>query len=90
MTNEFNEVLSVGGHATMVRRYTEKRLARLPRDRQGYHRGLLDLHDDLTRRGEESPTRVMAAAHGMPEETMRACLRVARQHVNSPSVPIKE
>ncbi|MEU8242251.1 hypothetical protein AB0C07_28705 [Actinoplanes missouriensis] len=83
MVGEFNEVLAVGGHRTMVRRYTEDRLASLPPDGDAFHRGLLDIHEDLDRRGEASPTRVMAEAMRIPEETMRACLRIARRHAHS-------
>ncbi|WP_127553983.1 hypothetical protein [Actinoplanes sp. OR16] len=85
MTDEFNEVLTVGGHATMVRQYVEERLATLPPDGDAYHRGLLAIVDDLVSRGESSPENVLANAMRVPLETMNACLKVARQRLGRES-----
>jgi hypothetical protein len=82
MTAEFNQTPAVGAHAVMVRRYVEGRLADLPPDGDGHHRGLLDIYDDLVRRGHESPEKAIAAAMRVPEETALACLRTARQCLN--------
>ncbi|MFC7276768.1 hypothetical protein ACFQS1_22480 [Paractinoplanes rhizophilus] len=84
MTAEFNEIPAVGGHAVMVRHYVEDRLAGLPSDDAGYHRGLLDIHDELVDRGHTAPEKAIADAMRIPEEAMRACLQVARQHVAAP------
>ncbi|MEU4244466.1 hypothetical protein [Actinoplanes sp. NPDC026619] len=83
MAAEFNEIPAVGGHAVMVRRYLEDRLAALPADADGYHRGLLDIRDDLVSRGQAAPEEALAAAMGVPDETMRACLQVAQQHATT-------
>ncbi len=79
MTDEFNEVLHVGGHQIMARRYTEDLLAELPRDGDAYHRGLLAIRDDLVERGEASPDHVLSSAMRVPLETLHACLEVARK-----------
>ena len=81
MTAEFNEIPAVGGHAVMVRRYVEDRLAELPAD-DDYHCGLLTIHADLLARGHEEPEKALAQAMRVPEETAQACLRVARQRLN--------
>ncbi|WP_328459444.1 hypothetical protein OHA21_27125 [Actinoplanes sp. NBC_00393] len=79
MVAEFNEILGVGGFRSMVVQYTEDRLAALPSDGDAFHRGLLDLYDDLAGRERVDPDRTLAAALRVPEETLRACLQVARQ-----------
>jgi hypothetical protein len=85
MVAEFNEILSVGGHATMVRQYVEERLASLPPDGDAYHRGLLVIHDELVGHGAASPESVLAAAMRVPVETMHACLQVARRSLGRES-----
>jgi hypothetical protein len=82
MTAEFREELTVGGFRTMVRQYAENRLAELPEDGDGFHRGLLEIHDRIDKDGRVEAVPTLAAAMRVPEETMRACLRVARQRVN--------
>ncbi|BCY13188.1 hypothetical protein [Actinoplanes sp. L3-i22] len=81
MTDEFNEVLHVGGHRIMVRQYAENRLAELPPDGDAYHRGLLAIRDDLAERGETSPDHVLSSAMRVPLETLQACLKVARERL---------
>ncbi|GIF48218.1 hypothetical protein DFJ67_3495 [Asanoa ferruginea] len=81
MVGEFNEILAVGGHHRMVVQYVEARLATLPADGDAFHRGLLDLHDDLALREQADPALLLSAAMRMPEETARACLQVARQRL---------
>jgi hypothetical protein len=77
MIGEFNEILGVGASRGMVVQYAEERLAALPSDGDAFHRGLLDLHDDLAERGEQDPVRLLATAMRMPGETVQACLQVA-------------
>ncbi|WP_430792046.1 hypothetical protein [Actinoplanes sp. G11-F43] len=79
MTAEFHEMPSVGAYRVMVRQYAEDRLAELPAD--GFHRGLLDLYHKIDDDGRVEPVATLAAAMRMPEESVRACLRVARQRV---------
>lgn len=85
MTDEFNEVLHVGGHRIMARQYAEDRLAELPGDGDAYHRGLLAIHDDLAGRGETSPDYVLSSAMRVPLETLHACLEVARERLGRES-----
>lgn len=70
----------------MVAQYTEDRLAALPSGGDAFHRGLLDLHDDLAGRERVDPDRTLAAAMRVPVETLRACLRVARQRLGRAEV----
>jgi hypothetical protein len=78
MTDEHNKTPAVGAYASMVRRYVEDRVAALPADGADYHRGLLDIHADLVGRGLDEPEKALADAMRVPEETVRACLQVAR------------
>lgn len=77
MTAEFHEMPAVGAFTIMIRQYVEDRLADLPAEE--FHRGLLDIYRKIDEEGGTDPVRVIAAATRMPEETVRACLRVARQ-----------
>ncbi|HWS33464.1 MAG TPA: hypothetical protein VN408_12050 [Actinoplanes sp.] len=77
MTAEFHQMPATGAFPVMVRRYAEDRLAELPAGE--FHRGLLALHDKIDSDGRTEAVSMLAAAMRMPEETVRACLRVARQ-----------
>ncbi|WP_250034321.1 hypothetical protein [Paractinoplanes maris] len=81
MTNEHGGTATVGARPVMVRRYAEDQLALLPEDGNAYHRGLLDIRDDLAARGVQDTDRVLAGAMRVPVETLRACLRVAEQRL---------
>jgi hypothetical protein len=87
MTDELHRMPSVGGHRSMVRRYTQDRLAELPPDGDAYHRGLLALHDDLVGRGETNPEGILSDAMRVPGETVRACLEVARRRLGTGGSP---
>ncbi|GAA1635776.1 hypothetical protein [Actinoplanes couchii] len=80
MTAEFHEMPFVGAFQVMVRQYAEDRLAELPADE--FHSGLLALHDKIDSSGRVEAVATLAAAMRMPEETVRACLRVARQRTS--------
>ncbi|MEV4344998.1 hypothetical protein AB0J83_11025 [Actinoplanes sp. NPDC049596] len=82
MTDEYNRTPTVGAYATMVSRYVEDRVAALPDDGDDYHRGLLDIHADLVGRGYDEPEKALARAMRVPQETVRACLQVARQQLS--------
>lgn len=77
MIAELHEMPATGAFQVMVRQYAEDRLAELPAD--GFHRGLLALHDKIDADGRVEAVSTLAAAMRMPEETFRACLRVTRQ-----------
>ncbi|GAA4957092.1 hypothetical protein GCM10025331_54100 [Actinoplanes utahensis] len=81
LTAEFLRMPLVDGFRTMVRQYAENRFAELTADR--FHQGLLEIYDKIDNDGRVEAVPVMAAAMRVPEETMRACLRVARQRLNS-------
>jgi hypothetical protein len=81
MTAEVNEIPAVGGRHAMVRHYLEERLAALATDGKAFHQGLLDLLADLVERHHAEPEKALADAMRMPEETLRACLHVARERV---------
>ncbi|MGC9670891.1 hypothetical protein ACNTMW_30635 [Planosporangium sp. 12N6] len=83
MEAEAHRMPSVGGFQVMVRRYLEGRLATLPENpRQGgdaYYSGLLDIFEDLVGRGHPEPVNALASAMGVPKDTLKTRLRVARQ-----------
>ncbi|MCO8271797.1 hypothetical protein M1L60_14460 [Actinoplanes sp. TRM 88003] len=81
MSAEHFGLPAVGARQVMVRRYTEDQLASLPDGGVAYHRGLLDIRDDLGARGIENTDQVLASAMRVPVETLRACLRVAEQQL---------
>ncbi|MBU2668288.1 hypothetical protein KOI35_32730 [Actinoplanes bogorensis] len=74
-------VLAVGARQVMIARYTEDQVATLPADGTAFHRGLLDIRDDLAARGVDNSEQVLARAMRVPEETLVACLRVARERL---------
>lgn len=80
MTAEFLQMPMVGAYRTMVRQYAEDQLAELTTER--FHRGLLEIYDRIDNDGRVEAVPTLAAAMRVPEETMRACLRVARQRVS--------
>ena len=82
MTAEHFDAPSVGGYRTMVRQWLRNRLAELPTSGNAYHQALLDLHDEATTKleGRLDTDLVLADAMHAPQETMQACLQVARQH----------
>ncbi|MEV0895621.1 hypothetical protein [Actinoplanes sp. NPDC049802] len=82
MSAELHEMPSVGGFAVMVRQFAENRLAELPEDGPAFHRGLLEIYEKIDTDGHVDAVRTLAAAMRLPEETMRACLRVARQRLS--------
>ncbi|MGI5240008.1 hypothetical protein [Dactylosporangium sp. CA-139066] len=83
LTAEYNAVPAVGAYQVMIRQYLQRRLAELPADpRSGgdaYYRGLLDLYEDIVGRGHPEPVNALAVAMGVPKETVKTRLRVARQ-----------
>ncbi|MBM2621063.1 hypothetical protein JIG36_36740 [Actinoplanes sp. LDG1-06] len=81
MSNEFAGTLAVGARQVMVMRYTEDQFASLPSGGNAYHRGLLDIRDDLAARGIEDPEKLMALAMRVPLETLQACLEIARKRL---------
>nr|GID84752.1 hypothetical protein Ade03nite_36760 [Actinoplanes derwentensis] len=80
MAAELHEMPSAGAFRVMVRQYAEDRLAELPAD--GFHRGLLALHDKIDSDGRAEAVTTLAAAMRIPAESVRACLRVARQRTS--------
>ncbi|MBL7258156.1 hypothetical protein [Paractinoplanes lichenicola] len=82
MSDEYaGGTLAVGAWQVMVMRYTEDQLQALPSGGDAYHRGLLDIRDDLAARGIEEADKLLAGAMRVPVETLEACLRVARQRL---------
>jgi hypothetical protein len=83
MTAEYNVLPAVGAYGVMVRQYLQRRLAELPADpRSGgdaYYTRLLDIYEDIAGRAHPEPVNALAAALGVPKETLRTRLRVARQ-----------
>jgi hypothetical protein len=83
MTAEYNVIPAVGAYKVMVRQYLQRRLAELPADpRSGgdaYYTLLLDVYEDIVGRAHPEPVNALAAALGVPKETVRTRLRVARQ-----------
>ena len=83
LTAEHNVIPAVGAYQVMVRQYLQRRLAELPADpRSGgdvYYQGLLDIYQDIVGRGHPEPLNALAVAMGVPKETVKTRLRVARQ-----------
>ncbi|HEV7900102.1 MAG TPA: hypothetical protein VGP31_19895 [Planosporangium sp.] len=83
MASEVHDMPSVGAYAAMARRYVADRLAQLPDGpRQGgdtYYLGLLNIYEDVSQKGHPEPLNLLSQQMGIPKDTLKTRLRVARQ-----------
>ncbi|RZU77620.1 hypothetical protein EV384_6352 [Micromonospora kangleipakensis] len=83
MGDEIREVSGATAFATKVLQHVEERVARLPDSPRKagdvYYRELLDLFEEVIQMGYPEPLNILAKVMGIPKDTLKTRLRVARQ-----------
>ncbi len=80
--DEDEEVVGVGAHQVIARRYVQARLAELPdrpEDADTRLRGLLSIYEELNARGHPEPLTLLAGVLGIPVDVLVVHLRAAQR-----------
>lgn len=71
----------------MARGYVKSKLDEIPegprQDAEAFYSGLLELHEDIRRKGYPKPIKLLAAVAGVPEGTIKTRLAVAKRRAAS-------